>query len=214
MAKLRVHDTPCMAGKREKGARSRRDNRTPCRGDKPYKPLYLADDSCLRGAGASVARLAATILVFTGLLIVTSAVSAYVGANIIYGRITVRSAIIAAVNRKATTTSYPNVGDEKFRKLHSKSSEAVSSNSCASEAIWTTLTELLKNVVGFAIYLALLSTLQPAVMLVILATTLLGYFVSKRINEYAIATVMRSRTTKTSCGTPHEPRRTLRLPRI
>ncbi len=134
--------------------------------------------------GDSVARLAATILVFTGLLIVTSAASAYVAANIIFGRITVRSALIAAINRKAATTSYPNVGDEQFRKLHSKSSEAVSSNSCATEAVWTTLTELTKNVIGFAIYLALLSTLQPAVMLVILATTLIGYFVGKRINEY------------------------------
>lgn len=143
-------------------------------------PMVLA---CVE-QGASVACLAVTILVFTGLLIVTSTVSAYVGANIVFGRITVRSAIIAAINRKAATTSYPNVGDEKFRKLQSKSSEAVSSNDCASEAIWTTLTELAKNVMGFAIYLALLSTLRPAVMLVILATTLVGYFVGKRINEY------------------------------
>ena len=143
-------------------------------------PMVLA---CVE-QGASVARLAITILVFTGLLVVTSAASAYVGANIVFGRITVRSAIIAAINRKAATTSYPNVGDERFRKLQSKSSEAVSSNDSASEAIWTTLGELAKNVMGFAIYLALLSTLQPAVMLVILATTLVGYFVSKRINEY------------------------------
>lgn len=143
-------------------------------------PMVLA---CVE-QGASVARLAITILVFTGLLVVTSAASAYVGANIVFGRITVRSAIIAAINRKAATTSYPNVGDEWFRKLQSKSSEAVSSNDSASEAIWTTLGELAKNVMGFAIYLALLSTLQPAVMLVILATTLVGYFVSKRINEY------------------------------
>ena len=143
-------------------------------------PMVLA---CVE-QGASVARLVITILVFTGLLVVTSAASAYVGANIVFGRITVRSAIIAAINRKAATTSYPNVGDERFRKLQSKSSEAVSSNDSASEAIWTTLTELAKNVMGFAIYLALLSTLQPAVMLVILATTLVSYFVGKRINEY------------------------------
>lgn len=143
-------------------------------------PMILA---CVE-QGASAARLAVTILAFTGLLIVTSAVSAYVGANILFGRVTVRCALIAAINRKAATTSYPNVGDEKFRKLQSKSSEAVSGNNSASEAVWTTLTELAKNIMGFAIYLALLSTLQPAVMLVILATTLLGYFVSKLINEY------------------------------
>ncbi len=143
-------------------------------------PMVLA---CVE-QGAAVARLAATILVFTGLLIVTSAMSAYVGANIIYGRITVRSAIIGAINRKAETTSYPNVGDEKFRKLLSKSGEAVAGNNSASEAVWTTLTELSKNILGFAIYLSLLSNLQPALMLIILVTTLLSYFVSKRINEY------------------------------
>ena len=69
-------------------------------------PMVLA---CVE-QGASVARLAITILVFTGLLVVTSAASAYVGANIVFGRITVRSAIIAASTARRRRPPTPTSG--------------------------------------------------------------------------------------------------------
>ena len=58
---------------------------------------------------APVAELALTIAGFAFGLMFVSAASAYVNANTLYGRISVRREIINLLNRKAATTSYPNL---------------------------------------------------------------------------------------------------------
>ena len=106
---------------------------------------------------ASISRLIIIVLVFAGLLMICNGALAYIDRNIQYGRIQVRMAVIAALNKKAATTSYPNVFDEKFIKLLTKSGDATCSNSQATEAIWITMTNLFKNILGFIIYMLLLS---------------------------------------------------------
>lgn len=73
---------------------------------------------------ASIMELITTVLIFVLLIMFCSAATSYVNSNTLYGRITVRLAVIAAVNKKACTTSYPNLTDEKFIKLSSKSQQA------------------------------------------------------------------------------------------
>lgn len=131
-----------------------------------------------------ISKLIIIILVFVGLLMFCSAASSYIATNTLYGRVQVRSSVITALNRKASITSYPNVSDEKFKKLCTKASEVTSSNSQATEAIWNTLTNLTTNVLGFILYMLLLFTLDPWMLIVIVITTLVGYFISKRVNEY------------------------------
>ncbi|MBD5459883.1 MAG: ABC transporter ATP-binding protein, partial [Lachnospiraceae bacterium] len=133
---------------------------------------------------APLADLIGMILLFAGGLMLLSAVAAYVDENVLYGRITVRGAIIEALNKKMATTSYPNLGDEKFEKLSAKANTAVSSNGEATEAVWGTLTALLKNVMGFIVYLLLLSALETWMLLVITGTSLVGFFVSTWVNGY------------------------------
>ncbi len=133
---------------------------------------------------AEFSTLIVTILVFVGLLIVVSAASSYVAENIMFGRISVRTEIINMINKKSATTSYPNVFDDDFNKLLAKSYGCVNSNDAASEAIWTTLTDLLTNILGFVIYVLLLSFAEPLLILAVVVTTVISYFVSKRLNEY------------------------------
>ena len=133
---------------------------------------------------ASVSELIWTIVVFVLALMFVSAASAYVNANTLYGRISVRCELITLLNKKAATTSYPNLFDDKFKKLQAKSQQATSSNREATEAIWTTLTELTTNMIGFIIYVLLLSSVQPLLILVILITTVISYFVGNYINEW------------------------------
>lgn len=82
-----------------------------------------------------VTELILTILGFVLGIMLISAASAYVDANTLYGRISVRCEIINLLNRKAATTSYPNVDDDGFRKLLEKSGECINSNVAATEAI-------------------------------------------------------------------------------
>ena len=132
----------------------------------------------------SITELMLIIFAFVGAIMLISAALAYLNENTIFGRITVRGEIIAMLNKKAATTSYPNVDDKGFQKLSNKASEAVSSNQQATEAVWGTLTDLLKNVLGFAIYAFLLVSVKPLLLAIILATTVVGYFVNNYLSGY------------------------------
>ena len=133
---------------------------------------------------ASISELFLTIVVFVVALMFVSAASAYINMNTLYGRISVRCEIITQLNKKAATTSYPNLFDEKFKKLKIKSQEAVGSNRAATEAIWTTLTKLATNILGFVFYILLMTSVQPLLLVVILATTVVSYFVGNYANEW------------------------------
>lgn len=132
----------------------------------------------------SLSELATTIISFVLGLMFVSAALTYVKENAEFGRISVRTEIINLINRKAATTSYPNVDDDQFRKLLAKSSSAANTNHTAAEAVWKTLTTLTANILGFLIYVSMLTAVQPLLILVIFVTTGIGYFVSKRVNEY------------------------------
>lgn len=133
---------------------------------------------------APVTELLLIIVSFVLVIMFVSAASTYVNANTLYGRISVRREILNLLNRKAATTSYPNVDDDRFRKLLVKSYECVNSNQEATEAIWTTLTTLTTNILGFLIYISLLTMVNPLLILVILTTTIISYFISNFVNGY------------------------------
>ncbi len=133
---------------------------------------------------ASVSELILTIVVFVALLMLVSAASSYVNTNTLYGRITVRCEIINLLNRKMATTSYQNLNDERFKTLKIKVQETIGSNSAATEAVWTTLTDLTTNIIGFVIYVILMSSIQPILLVVIIATTIISYLVSNRLNGW------------------------------
>ena len=134
--------------------------------------------------GVSFGQLLTTILVFVGALVLTYASNAYVNANILYGRISVRTEIISMLNNKACRTSYPNIENDDFYKLSEQASLYCSSNSEATEAIWDTLTQLLINILCFVFYTGLLLMIKPIMLIVILVTTLAGFFINNCLSEY------------------------------
>lgn len=132
----------------------------------------------------SAGELFLTIAGFVLALMLVSAASAYVNTNTAFGRINVRIEIAYLLNKKAATTSYPNVDDDKFKKLLVKSRECTYSSGDATEAIWSTLTMLTTNILGFLIYVSLLTSVQPLIILVIFATTLVSFFLGNYLNGY------------------------------
>lgn len=133
---------------------------------------------------APLGEMLGTIGVFSVILLVLNALLGYVDENIMYGRIDVRSAVISKINHKAYTTSYPNTRDPQVLRLHSEALNKCSSNSDPSEHIWHTLTGLLINLTGFAIYLFLLADMNLLLIGLVVATTVAGFFVSRHINEW------------------------------
>ena len=134
--------------------------------------------------GVSFGQLLTTILVFVTALVLTYAFNEYVSANVLYGRISVRTEIIAMLNNKACRTSYPNIENDEFYKLSEQASIYCCSNSEATEAIWDTLTQLLTNVLCFVFYTGLLLMIKPIMLIIILVTTLAGFFINNYLSEY------------------------------
>ena len=132
----------------------------------------------------SIQELLFTIVIFVLMMMLVSAALAYANQNVICGRISVRCEIVNLLNKKASTTSYPNIDDMKFKKLLTKSAEYTDNNDQATEAIWNTLTVLLINIVCFFIYAGLLTQIHPILILVILSTAGISYFISQRLDEY------------------------------
>ena len=132
----------------------------------------------------SISKLVITILCFTAVIILCSAVLAYINTNILFGRMTIRMILTNKLNKKAAVTSYPNVNSQECIRLLTKSHDCVNRNSAAGEAIWNTLTLLLQNCAGFLIYVFLLSSVDLFMIVVIFATTNTVYFVIKYVNSY------------------------------
>ncbi len=125
-----------------------------------------------------------TILGFLALSILFSAAQTYIGRNWLYGKITLRMSLVSMLNNKLATTSYPNLRDDRFQKMTAKTNDAINCNSAAGEALWDTLFTLLENVLGFGIYLMLLSAVHPLLFAVITLITVTGYFINKPLNRY------------------------------
>lgn len=134
---------------------------------------------------ASLGSVVFTIAAFALVLMLLSGLRSYVDTNALFGRIAVRSqGIYLSISRKYAETSYPNLLNTDFLALGKKASAACDANSEASEAIWTTLTDLMTSCIGFVVYLALLTNLNLWLAALVAATTAVSYFASRRINEW------------------------------
>ncbi len=132
----------------------------------------------------SFSNLMAYIGMFVGSLALLSAFKAYINENTLFGRISIRTEIICMLGAKNTNTSYPNTLNPNFETLRVKAMASCDGNTEASEAIWTTLEQIFANVIGFIVYLFLLSSLNFWIVFLVLSTTLISYFASKKINEW------------------------------
>ena len=134
--------------------------------------------------GASIKDLLLTIGMFSAVLFLLMGAKGYLIENRLPAEVDVRSAVIRLITRKTCETSYPNTRDPKVLKMKEQADAATSSNRDAAEHIWTTLTQILTNVAGFAVYLLLLADMNGFLIAVVVATSAAGFFVSKYINEW------------------------------
>lgn len=135
-------------------------------------------------SAAAVGELIATIAAYIGALLLLRAAQAYIKNNTIFGRIETRTTIINHISLKVPTTSYPNTLDTRFIEQMNNAYRTVSNNDAAAEAIWRTWTNILTNVIGFAVYILLLLELDAWLVLLVAATAAVSYLASKHINEW------------------------------
>ncbi len=129
-------------------------------------------------------QLLATIGVFTLALLLLWGGKSYLNTNALFGRIQVRMYISGEISRKSTSTSFPNLLDTTFLKWKEQALRTCNSNQDASEAIWTTWTDILTNVLGFAVYLLLLTGLSGWMVVLVILTTAVGFMVSEHLEGW------------------------------
>ena len=134
--------------------------------------------------GESLAALLGAIGGFTAVLLGFTALNAYLDQNAIFARIGVRCELLRQRARKIAETSYPNLLDTAFIQAEQQSGETLKGNDAATEKIWTTWTEILTNLMGFAVYLALLTGLDAWIIALVAITAAVSYLSSKRILEW------------------------------
>ena len=135
----------------------------------------------------SIKMLLMTILAYTLALFFINGFKKYIEENTLFSRIEVRTKIIAMVSKKCNTTSYPNTLDTNFIRLRDAAYFACEGNSEATEHIWQTLTMLLKNIGGLIAYLFILSSFDPFLLLLIILTCFISFFVSRYANNWHYA---------------------------
>lgn len=133
---------------------------------------------------APLRELIITVAAFSGALMLFSGLKRYIETNTVFGRMCVRRNILRQVANKVAQTSYPNLMEAEFYDLEDKAWEACSTNLEATEHVWVTWTKIIANVLGFSVYLILLSGLNPLLVFVAAITTIIGYVINKKINEW------------------------------
>ena len=91
---------------------------------------------------------------------------------------------------KSATTSYPNTLNTEFRRKQEQSRYALDGggDDHVPISILQECGNLLTAVLGFALYLMVLTGLNPVLLAVVVATTTLSFFVTKRINKWEFDT--------------------------
>lgn len=133
---------------------------------------------------APLSELFLTIAGFTFALFFLQAAKAYVDSNSRFAYRAVRSALEKVFHYKTQSTSYPNLFDTDIQKMQGSAVRTVRYSNTAVEHIWVTLTTLSINIVGFVIYLALLSDLSPVMIFVTILTSVINFYTTLRVNRY------------------------------
>ena len=132
----------------------------------------------------SISDLLRVILMFSLGMLLVSTVKTYFAYSAQLRRIAVRSVLIDRVIEKACTMSYCLCSDSKAIAVKNGAYMAVGDNNSGTEHIWVTLETLLSGVGCFAVYLTLLTDLNPVLAVAVIAMALVGYLVTRRLTRW------------------------------
>ena len=132
----------------------------------------------------SIGDLLGKIFIFTAAMMGTSGLSAYISQNLMFGRTRVRASLTLEVEKKGETCSYPLTERQDFINLKAKANEALFSNTAPAEEVWNTFAGIIQNVLGFLIYLYLLTNVGLLVVSVTSVTAVGDYLVRWRLNGW------------------------------
>ena len=133
---------------------------------------------------APVQTLVITVLAFTVIIMILQAVKNYFDSSAQPKRTQLRVRVCYDILDKAISTDYTNLEDQKFTDAKQKAQDITNNNAASTEAIYSCLSNLGINLLGFIVYVVLLVSVNPLVLLITAATTVFGVMVRRRANKW------------------------------
>ncbi len=111
-------------------------------------------------------------------------VQTYINANIIFGRIELKSFFTFRIHTKMANTSYPNTEKKDFLDVLDRAYNAVASNDGAVVDIWNVFTQLIQSIIGLIIYTLLLTNIDGWLVLITVVTSVCSYLFKIKANKW------------------------------
>ncbi len=147
--------------------------------------LYLSPSvlSCIEQE-KPLSTLIVTIAAFALTTALCGAVLNYLNWSSMFRFVDIRSRFMSIHMKSYLTTSVSNTENDDYTDLFRRSSGAMDNNNAAAEDIYRTYGEILKNIIGFIIYLALIANVNPVLAVVVVVTCVLNFFVGNKFNDW------------------------------
>lgn len=147
--------------------------------------LFIAPEILAKVEQAvSINELLGTIVIFAGGLYLLNTLRGYLDNIIIAGRSLVRFAMRNEIISKACLTSYSNSSNPEIMKLQEHAFFQTRNQRMALFRFFETLKILITDIICFGIYLALLSGLHFYLTVLVLITSVISYFVTKKLRKW------------------------------
>ncbi len=135
-------------------------------------------------SGVSVKTLVITVLTLTSVMVILQSISSYFNSSVQPRRIGLRIKNCYDILVKAITTDYANLENKEFTDAKQKAYDVTNNNSSSAEQIYYCFVNMGVNVLGFIIYIVLLVSVNPVILLITAITTVLGVMVRRWANKW------------------------------
>lgn len=134
--------------------------------------------------GVDISALIFTVLGFTAVTTSLSAIKKYFDQTAQPRRTLLRVKICSDILDKTITTDYCNLEEKAFTDAKQKANDQTGNNHASTEAIYPCFSSLGTNILGFVVYIILLVSVNPLVLVITAATTLIGFFARRWANKW------------------------------
>lgn len=123
---------------------------------------------------------------FTLALAVLMGLQQYLDRLIYWNKFKMNDVFLRKVTRKGLTTDYKNQENEHFRKLQNESFMSCNGPFSYYAQTYDAVVAFCSNLLGFLAFMGILVSLNPFLILFLCATTLVSFFVNRRINKWVV----------------------------
>ena len=134
--------------------------------------------------GVELRTLVLTVLGFTAVTVVLQGWLGYLNTGEYIRRTGLRLHYMMDFLDKILTTDYANIENKDFSDAKQKAINQANSNTVSSEIIYYRFKDLGINVLGFIVYLVLLTAINPLVMVIVVASCVFGAWARRRANRW------------------------------